>query len=92
MIRVQGNIYKTTDKFIILILDQRSKEKVNAPSSFFKIDVTKCVTEDEILLNHGFIGSVSVLVAPVKYSFNTDKGRIEGVRYVAKKMHHLPLS
>ena len=86
MIRVEGNIYRTTPKFIILVLTGESKEKVHAASSFFKIDTTKCKTEDEVLLNHGFIGEVSVLVEPRNYKFQTEKGEISGTRYIAKSM------
>lgn len=82
MLRLNGHIYKTTDKYIILILDNNSKNKISAKSSFFKIDITKCRTEDEILLKHGYIGNVSVLVDSRKYKF----GNIEGVRYIAVSM------
>lgn len=86
MIRVEGNIYRTTPKYIILVLTSESKEKVHTSSSFFKVDTTKCRTEDKVLLNHGFIGEVSVLVEPRNYKFQTDKGEISGTRYIAKTM------
>ena len=89
MIRLEGRIYKTEDKYVILILDDKSREKIKAKSSFFKIDTSRCKTEDEIILKYGFIGDVSVLAAPVRYKFDTDKGTIEGVRYVAKSMRRL---
>ncbi len=82
-IRIKGRVYKKEDKHVILVLDKESKEKLNAPAYFFKVHTGKCITEDPILLTYGYIGDVSVLVNPKKYSFDTDKGRIEGTSYHA---------
>jgi len=86
MFRIEGKIYRREDKFVILILDSSSMEKVGAKSSFFKVDTTRCKTSDEILLKFGFIGDVSVLVEPRNFRFETKDGIVEGTRYIAKSM------